>query len=167
MMRIPVINRPVSRVVVFAVAAVAGFGVLAFFVPAEKLTVLMNGVFAGTIAALAVAYWKLIWNATLGIRPYDRVRQMTLGFALSWVAILLGVYMSIYYRVKGIDTNASYLVAFTRYIASIAAVLQVSAPDFGLGLFHGRERKTLWTGIGVGLVVAITMILAQDYSILE
>lgn len=148
------------------IAAVALFACLVWLVPMDPLIVTLNGIFAGTMAAIAVAYWRLLWNAVLGVQPYDRVRQMSLGFALCWFAYLLGVTISIYFRTAGYDVNSSILTAASRYVAIFAAILQVTAPDFGLGLFHGRERKTLWGGVIVGFAVALVMILAQGQEVL-
>lgn len=158
--------RPLNRVIMATILAVAVFALLAFLAPVSELVVVLNGVFAGTMAAVTVAYWRLMWNAVLGIRPYDRVRQMTLGFALCWLAYILGVSISIYFRSAGVDVNSSLLTAASRYVAILAAILQVTAPDFGLGLFHGRDRKVLATGVTVGLIVAIIVVFGQNQEVL-
>lgn len=158
--------RPVNRVVIAIVAAAALFAALLAVLPLTSFIVILNGIFAGTMAAVVVAYWRLLWNAVLGIRPYDRVRQMTLGFALCWTAYVLGVMVSIYLRSAGAEINTSVLTAASRYVAIIAAMLQVSAPDFGLGLFHGRDRKVLFTSVLVGAVVAIVIMFAQTETVL-
>lgn len=158
--------RPVNRVIASILAAAVLFAVLLAAMPLPQFIVILNGIFAGTMAAIVVAFWRLLWNAVLGIRPYDRVRQMTLGFALCWTAYVLGVMVSIYLRSAGAEINTSVLTAASRYIAIIAAMLQVTAPDFGLGLFHGRDRKVLFTSIGVGFVVAVVIMLAQAETVL-
>ena len=158
--------RPVNRVVIAILAASALFALLVAFIPTPRLIVILNGIFAGTMGAVFVAYWRLLWNAVLGIRPYDRVRQMTLGFALCWTAYVLGVMVSIYLRSAGAEINTSVLTAASRYVAIIAAMLQVSAPDFGLGLFHGRDRKVLPASVGVGLLVVVFIMLAQTETVL-
>lgn len=158
--------RPVNRVVLAIVAAAALFAALLVVLPLPVLIVILNGVFAGTMAAIVVAYWRLLWNAVLGIRPYDRVRQMTLGFALCWMAYVLGVMVSVYLRSAGAEINTSVLTAASRYVAIIAAMLQVSAPDFGLGLFRGRDRKVLFTSVAVGAIVAVVIMFAQTETVL-
>lgn len=158
--------RPVNRVIVSILAAAALFFMLLVVMPLPQFIVILNGIFAGTMAAIVVAYWRLLWNAVLGIRPYDRVRQMTLGFALCWTAYVLGVMVSIYLRSAGAEINTSVLTAASRYVAIIAAMLQVSAPDFGLGLFHGRDRKVLTASVTVGLLVAVVIMLAQTETVL-
>lgn len=158
--------QPLNRVVAIAVLSTAIFLGLAYVFPMPHLLVLLNGVFAGTMAAVTVAYWRLLWNAVLGIRPYDRVRQMTLGFALCWAAYIISVLSSIYFQSTGLDINSSLFIAGSRYLAIIAAVLQVTAPDFGLGLFHGRDRKVLATGVVVGIIVAFVVVFAQADNLL-
>lgn len=166
MIKLPLM-RPISRVLFGTVVVLLFFLLLTYVMPMGLLISILNGVFAGTMVALAVAYWKLLWNAVLGIHPYDRVRQMTLGFAVCWMAYGIGVLVSVYLKASGFDTRASTMVAFSRYVAVIAAVLQVTAPDFGLGLFHGRDRKTLWTGIVLGLIVASFITLMQGQELLH
>lgn len=166
MINLPLIHRPVSRVLLGVFVTLLFFLLIHLTLPSGVLIGVLNGVFTGAMAALVVAYWRLLWNAVRGIRPYDRVRQMTLGFATCWIAYGIGVLVSVYLQSSGFDQRASTMVAFSRYMAILAAVLQVTAPDFGLGLFHGRDRKTLWTGIVVGLVVASAVTLMQGQEVL-
>jgi hypothetical protein len=44
-------------------------------------------------------------------------------------------------------------------------MLQVTAPDFGLGLFHGRDRRVLWASVTIGLLVAIVTITLQQWGV--
>jgi hypothetical protein len=148
-----------------ALFALAFCGLISFF-PLEALIITLNGIFAGTMAAVLVAYFSLLKNAILGVQPYDRVRQMTLGFFFCWTAYCLSVAASIYVRAAGVDVHPTVMTAASRYVAIIAAILQVTAPDFGLGLFHGRDRKILAGGAATGLVVALFAIYAQQMSIL-
>lgn len=161
MWRIPFTTYRASRVVISATGLLALFFALCFFVSASTLTVLLNGVFVGTLIAIFVTYWTLIWNAFLGVGYYDRVRQMILGFALCWIALILSVLVGINIRVSGGAINSNYFIAASRYAAIIAAMLQVSAPDFGYGWFYGKERKALWVGIAIGSVAGLGLILAQ------
>lgn len=159
-----------NRVLVgFAIGALV-FTLLAMNVETNRLIVILNGVFFGASAALVVAYWRLVLNAFLGIMPYNRVRQMTLGWALGWTVIVGSAWQSVFFRASGMPPspeNVTIMTAVWRALGIGAAILQVTAPDFGLGIFHGRDRKTLWTGIAVGLVVAAFMIFAQREEILE
>lgn len=155
----------INRVILGAIIALAVFVALVHWVPLDTLIMFLNGAFFGTAAAILVAYGRLLWNAILGVRPYDRVRQMTLGFFLCWVAYGLGVAISFYYRSTGTDINSSMLTAASRYVAVIAAVLQVTAPDFGLGIFHGRDRRVLYTGLAAGLITAFVTVLFQTEQV--
>jgi hypothetical protein len=151
----------INSVLLLAGVAVAIFAGLAVFVPLDELVILFNGVFVGAMTAVAVAYWRLVWNSLMGVSPYDRVEQMTLGFFFCWVAYCIAVSGSIYYHSAGIASNATFMTALSRYVAIIAAILQVSAPDFGLGIFHGRDRKTLWLGTSLGLIIGLLVIWLQ------
>jgi hypothetical protein len=157
-----------NRVFLSVLAGALVFWLMASLIPLDPLIVILNGVYAGCMAAVAVAYWKLLVNAVLGVRPYDRVRQMTISFVLCWIALSGSVFISIYFRSAGMPpSNATLMTAAFRVVAIVAAVLQVTAPDFGLGIFHGRERKTLWTGLLVGLIVALFVAYAQQEAVIE
>ena len=161
-------NLALNKLILSAMPAIVFFLVINMF-EAETLIYIMNSTFAGAMVAILVAYWRLVWNALAGIRPYDRVRQMTLGFVLCWVAYCISVFTSIYFRsadLSGAATTSIWTV-MGRYIAIFAAVLQVTAPDFGLGIFHGRDRKTLWTGLTAGVVFGIAVYFMQSESVLK
>lgn len=159
-------NLGLKRLVAASVAGAALFAILSWLIPVGSLILILNGAFAGCLVALAVAFWKLVWDAALGKHPYNRVRQMTFGFFLAWVAYALTVYTSVYFRASSIEVTPALTTAAGRYVAIWAAILQATAPDFGLGLFHGRDRKTLWTGLSLGIAVAIGVVLAQYYRLL-
>lgn len=162
-------NLALNKLALSAMAAIGFFLIVINMFEIETLIYIMNSTFAGAMVAILVAYWRLVWNALAGVRPYDRVRQMTLGFVLCWVAYCISVFTSIYFHsadLSGANT-ASLWTVFNRYIAIGAAVLQVTAPDFGLGIFHGRDRKTLWTGLTLGTVFGIIVFFAQSESVLK
>lgn len=159
-------NFAFNRVIFAALALTLWFIVLRTWLGPERVIVLLNGLFAGSMVAIVVAYHKLIWFALLGRGEYNRVRQMTLGFAVGWGAICIGVANSIMLRASGEAIPTSELTAVARYLAIIAAMLQVTAPDFGLGLFHGRDRRVLWTGATLGLLAAAIVIAFQESSYL-
>lgn len=132
----------------------------------ERLLILMNGALAGCGAAIMVAYGPLLWNALWGVRPYDRVRQMTLGFFLCWASLGTSLIASIYVRAADLPVPTLTIVCVGRALAIIAAVLQVTAPDFGLGIFHGRDRKVLSAGIVIGVIVAVLAVYGQEATVL-
>lgn len=73
---------------------------------------------------------------------------------------------SIYARAEGALLTAPTLTAAVRYLFILAAILQITAPYFGLGLFHGSDRKTLWLGFVLGLIAAVSSIYFQDRTLL-
>lgn len=155
------INRVINDPLLAALMATLIFVLLFISMPLRSLIMVLNGMFFGSMAAVVVAFWSLIVNTVNGQRPYDRVRQMTLSFLLQWVAYIGSAYGSVYVRSGGLVVVDLTSTAIFRYIAICAAVMQVTAPDFGLGIFHGRDRKTLWTSLIVGLVVAFAVIFIQ------
>lgn len=158
---------PLNRVVLGVLGSILFFGLLVATIPLPVLVVILNGVFIGTMVGVLVAFGPLIWQAVLGRGPYDRVRQMTLGMAACWAAYICTVLISIYVRAAGGDPTAFLLVAAGRYIAILAAILQVTAPNFGAGLFHGRERRILFLGVALGLLSAVALIFMQDHQSLS
>lgn len=136
--------------------------------PIERLLVLLNGVLAGCMAAILVAYGRLMWNTVVTgyDERYDRVRQMTLGFFLCWMTVGTSLLASIYVRASDLPVPTLTIVCIGRFLAITAAVLQVTAPDFGLGIFHGRDRKVLSASVGIGLLVAILVIYGQEATVL-
>lgn len=154
-------NLALNRVLYIAALSAGMFvGLRSLFNPIQ-FVIFLNGIFAGSIVAIIVAYHRLIWFALLGVGEYNRVRQMTMGFAVCWLAVCVGASNSIYLRSVGADIASTGATAIARYLAIIAAILQVTAPDFGLGLFHGRDRRILWISLTLGLAAAVIVILFQ------
>lgn len=151
-----------NKILYIGASLVALFFVLKWTFSPADLIILLNSLFVGSMVSIAVAYHELVWQAIRGDGIYDRIRQMTLGFALCWLAIILGVITSIYVKIADIPNPPYTTVAMARYVAIIAAMLQVTAPDFGLGLFHGRDRKVMTASIGFGLITAFVLIMAQS-----
>ena len=146
-----------------ATMVAALYGVLRFILGPNDLIILLNGLFAGAMTAVVVAYGPLIAYAIVGKHPYDRVWQMTLGFAILWAAVCVGVANSVWLRAMTDYTPPpSDLTPIARYLAIVAACVQVTAPDFGLGIFHGRDRKVLWSAVSLGLLVAVGVIVLQQ-----
>jgi hypothetical protein len=160
-------HTPLNQVVlsIFGLAALFCAGRLVIDLP--HFIILLNGIYAGTLAAIVVAYWKILSHSVLGTSPYNRVRQMTLGFFAGHMAFALTVAVSVWLRSAALDVNNTTMTALARYVAIIAGVLQVTAPDFGLGIFHGRERRTLYASMIVGLTVAVGVTMAQENEILD
>ncbi len=140
---------------------------LMIITPLNTLIVVLNGVMIGSGIAIVIAFGGTLVYSIQGLTPYNRVRQMTIGFFLCWLALYLGVFSSVYLRASGVEIPSSPLTATSRYIAVIAAWLQLTAPDFGLGIFHGRDRKILYGSAVVGVIASVFLVYAQSAEILN
>lgn len=149
------------RVVYTLLAIVLSFIVLYFSFSPSTLISLLNGLLAGAMASIGVTYHRLLWDAWVNPNDFGRVRQMSLTIAGQWVVIILGCTTSIYIRSADMPSTAFATVSFARYLAIWMAIFQVTAPDFGQGVFFGADRKFLGLGIISGLAVAVATILAQ------
>ena len=128
----------------------------------DLLMSILNGLFAGSVVTIVAAYYRLIWAAVRGDGDYDRVRQMTLGLFLLWAAMVLNVLVSIYARSTEFEVTTYTGAAASRYIAIIAAVMQIMSLDYGFALFHGRDKMMLWTGLFLGALVAVVTVVIQN-----
>lgn len=157
-----------SRALGHAILSLLVFFVLIQIFELNALIVFLNGGFGGAVAAVLVAFGPLIYNTIRNKEPYNRAREMALGWFGLWIAYVLVVYVSTESRSFGnIPKDPSYLTALSRWIAIYSAGLQVSAPDFGLGLFHGRERKVFYGALVVGLTVAAVLWYVQGQQVLS
>ena len=95
------LNIAMAAAAIFALLAVAPLAVA----PLDKLIFVLNGVFIGTGVALVVSFAPLLWNALAGVRPYDRVRQMTLAWAVVWLGIFLQTSTSVYRNASADDVK--------------------------------------------------------------
>lgn len=143
-----------------AVIGAAFFGVVAIADPIA-LIIVLNGIFIGMMVAISVAYHRILIGSIMGKGEYNRVRQMALGIAVGWVAIAVGAFNSVYIRSMDIDIPTTPLTALTRFLAIVAAILQITAPDFGQGIFYGRDRRVLWLGGVLGALAGLVTILVQ------
>lgn len=128
--------------------------------------IILNGVLCGCFVALGVAYARLVWGALMGDIQYARVSQMTFGFFLTWVYVAMSLGGSVYSRALDVPLTLPTWTISGRVVIIAAAIAQVTAPDFGLGLFHGRERKTLWASAIAGTLTAFAAIFYQDTTFL-
>lgn len=154
------LNRVIAGIVLLGLL----FLLLVTVIPAPSLIIILNGIFFGALVSIGVVYYRLIWAALSGRHIYDRVRQMTLGFAVLWGAITLGIAQSIWFRAMGDDVLNTHIGALVRFLAIVAAILQVTAPDYGAGWFDGLERRVLWLSLGCGSLCAFAIILIQAFA---
>lgn len=151
-----------SNVVLYAlISAVVLFGLLAW-VDLYDLITILNGVFIGTMLSITVAYGPLFWRALIGDKTvFPDARQLIVGYFGAWLAYGLVVYGSAHTHVSDLPTTPLVETAVSRYIAIISAVVQITASDYGKGVFYGRDRKVLWWAIGAGLLVGLGAIILQ------
>lgn len=159
-------NSANNIVMLIAATCVVGLSILLTIAPLDKAIIVLNSLFAGSIFGIVFAYWRLIFATILGAPPFDRARQYALSVFIMWIAICMFVATSIFSRSTGHDPTPYTLTAAGRYLLIVAAWLQVTAPDFGMGFFAGKDRKILWTAVAIATIVAITLIIAQDNSLL-
>jgi hypothetical protein len=158
-------NLALSRVIVAALAISALYTLMVFTVDPVTLIIFLNGVFVGSMVAITVAYHRLLWFSLIGRGEYNRLRQMALGIAVGWAAIGISAFNSIYLRSLGVDIPSTPLTALTRFLSIVAAVMQVTAPDFGYGLFYGRDRRVTWIALAAGLGFAAVTVALQWNSL--
>lgn len=150
--------------IIIVLTVIAAFWLTVNIVPLHDLIIVLNGIYAGSMIAVIVTYVRLITDIIN--RPYDRVKHMSLGLLLYWIAYALSTGNSIAARAMDADVTAYTLTATHRMIAIVGAVFQVTAPDFGLGMFHGKDRKTLIVSVVLGIIVAMVVIYMQVETVL-
>lgn len=151
------VNRVLLWGVILALLYVTG----RFTLGTENLIIALNGAFVGAVIAYMVAFSDILRDAVFGHGPYDRVRQMALGFMLVWVAVMLGVFSSVYARSTLNNVPFNEMTPIARYLAIVGGVVQITAPDFGMGLLYGRDRRLLVIAISAGILAALTVIVLQ------
>lgn len=153
-----------NRVLWAAAGLVAVFVAMDAFIDPNLLMSVLNGLFAGLIVGVLAAYYRLIWEAIRGDGEYDRIRGYSLGLFLPWVALFMLISVSIYSRSTEYYSGSNYMAAaLGRYIAIIAAVMQVNALDFGYAFLHGRDKMVVRASIVLGIAVAVTTVAFQQW----
>jgi len=152
-----------GRMQLAIVGLIAGFFALQAALEPSLLMSILNGLFAGSVVAIVAAYYRLIVAAIRGGGEQGRVQQMTLGLFLLWVSVVVNVGVSIYARSTEIYTATYTAAAAARYLAIVAAVLQMRSLDYAFALFHGRDKVMIWTSLVLGAVVAVATIALQQW----
>lgn len=150
-----------SRVIVAGIAAAAIYVALRYTLGLDNFIVILNGAFIGAGITYIVAFSDILRDAVFGHGPYDRVRQMALGMLIVWAAVAVAIVGSIWGRATGIVIQSSELTPIARYLSILGGMVQITAPDYGLGVLYGRDRKLLLLSFAAGIVVAIALIMAQ------
>ena len=150
-----------NRALVFGLGLIAVFCAALWALGIENLILVENSLFIGTSVTLAIAYWRLFWDAVVDPNPFNRARWMTWAFFIAYLALLCGASGSIQTLATGEPTTTTPTIALGRYLAIIAGIGQATAPDFGLGIFHGTDRKVLGGAILFGVIVSTVLIWLQ------
>lgn len=135
--------------------------------PAPASIVVLNGVFAAATVSVFWGYAPLFFDVLRNWRAYDRVAHYVLGVFVLWGAVIVGASNSIFLRatLQPEEIPTTVLTALARFLAILAAVIQVTAPDFGEGILYGRDRRRLWTGVLIGLAAGIVVLYLQRESL--
>lgn len=150
-----------SRVLLFGSGLAAVFLVALWALGIANLILLENSLFIGTSVTLAIAYWRLFLDAIVDPNPFNRARWMTWAFFIAYLALLCGASGSIQAMATDEPTTTTFTIAVGRYLAIVAGIGQVTAPDFGRGIFFGIDRKVLTGAILLGIVVSVVLIWVQ------
>lgn len=152
-----------NRVFGWGIFAFALYAILRNTVPLPTLAVLLNGVLFGMGFALLIAFARLIWVSIFGAgNSFDRANQYALGDAILWISVFIGLTSSVYLRTIGeAPSTTTELLIIQRYLAIFAAIVQITAPDFGKSIFYGRDRRVLLGSGLIGLLVAAIVVWLQ------
>lgn len=156
-------NLTSNRVFAWIIFAIVFYAILRVSIPLPTLASILNGVLWGMGVALVIAYFQLIKHSIFGYgNSFDRANQYALGDAVLWLSVFIGLSSSIYLRINddAPSSVAAYVVA-QRYLAIFAAIIQITAPDFGKSIFYGRDRRLMIVAGVVGLTVALILIWLQ------
>lgn len=152
----------------FALAITAAlYTTLALALPAPAFIVVLNGVFVTCVIAVFWGYAPLFLDVLRRWRDYDRVAHYVLGVFVLWLSVIVGASNSIFLRstLEPDMIPVTVITALARFLTIVAAIIQVTAPDFGEGVLYGRERRRLWVGMAVGAVAGIAVIFIQRASL--
>lgn len=150
-----------NRVLLLVAILAAIYCIALWTLGVKNLIVVENSLFIGTSVTLAIAYWRLFWDAVVDPNPFNRARQMTWAFFIAYIALLCGASGSIQAMASGEPTTTTFTISVGRYLAIVAGIGQVTAPDFGHGIFYGLDRKVLTGAILIGVVVSVILIWLQ------
>lgn len=156
-------NLTSNRVFAWIIFAIGLFVMLRVSMPAELLAIILNGTLWGVGVALVIAYSPLIWQSVFGYNHnFDRANQYALGDAVLWLSVFIGLTSSVYLRSVGeAPSITTDFVIIQRYLAIFAAIIQITAPDFGKSIFYGQDRRILLLSGSMGFIVALLITWLQ------
>lgn len=159
-----------SRILGKAIIVLIGYFALSWLISPDIMIELLNGLFIGTLATVAIVFRKVLLEAIEGKSDYGRVEQFALGLGFQWLALTMGRINSIWLRSstpEGIIDRISYhTTGLMIATAIVAGVMQITAPGWESGYLHGRDRRTLLVSSAVGLAIAFALFLLQRFKII-
>lgn len=161
-------SSPFASLVAFLAFYVTAFAFMYATIPVNNLIVLLNGLLYGALVALAFIHAPIAWRALSRRLQFFDVGQFTLSLFMLWFTIYLAVSTSVYINSSD-ETFMSPLfgTALGRWTGVCAAVLQAYAPDPGLGLFRGRDRRVAISGMLIGVLVSAVVVYLQEANALS
>lgn len=147
------------QVVILGLAAL--FVLLWTYIPPDILVIFLNGIFVGSLVTVAAAYYKLLRATLRGDTAYDRTRFMTLSIAILWFSVIISVLASVYARMTDTQSTVFVLSAVARYLAIVAALMQMRSLDYGWAMFHAHDRVMIWASTFLGVTVGIGVVAMQ------
>lgn len=154
-------------IVPYLALSTLAFYFMAASLSAETLIMTLNALFVGVMFSITVTYGRVIFPALIGRSQYDDVRQLTFGLMLCFAAYGLSVYNSIYIRAADMLVTTLFATALQRWLFINGAIIQITAPDLGKGMFYGPDRKWLWVGLLAGLFAAFVTYYIQEYQVFK
>jgi hypothetical protein len=147
-----------SRIVRTAILLVAGYWMAALLLPSIILIQALNYVLISVALAVSIAYLPDVLHA-IRMDRVDRVAQLSLGIALSWMAVLINRSWVGVIRVTDAEwMRTSPVIGFYVFLSVLAGVLHITAPGAVDGVIPKRNQIILGVAIGVGLLVAWVVI---------
>lgn len=147
------------QVVILGLAAL--FAALWTILPPDILVIILNGVFVGSLVTVGASYYKLLRATLRGDTMYDRTRFMTLSIAILWFSVIVSVAASVYARMNDTYSTTFLLSAIGRYLAIVAALMQMRSLDYGWAMFHSHDRVMIWASTFLGVTVGAGIIAIQ------
>lgn len=154
-------------IVPYLALSTLAFYFMAASLSAETLIMTLNALFVGVMFSITVTYGRVIIPALFGYRQYDDVRQLAFGLMLCFAAYGMSVYNSIYIRAVDMTVPILFTTALQRWIFINGAIIQITAPDLGKGMFYGPDRKWLAFGLSAGALVSVLTYYIQESALLK
>lgn len=153
---------------VYALAVTVIFAWLRYFFDPNALTIILNGVFAGSIVAFGAALWPLFRDIVRGRTEGIDVGWFTIGLFVAVISMIVSTITSTVARASNtvVLEYVTTLSPMARYLAIVGLLTMIYAPDAGKSFFYGRDRKIVAASVIVGVISAAFVIYLQAYRVL-